>query len=215
MIRGSGKNLKTVFITHAHPDHYFGLEIIRKHFPNAKVVSTADVVQEINETAAGKLAYWKPMYKDDLTDEVPVVDVLDSNELVLEGHSLPIIPIGEGESSHSNLVFVPSTQTLIAGDNLYAGVHLWLAEGRPQAWLSNLKHIASLSRVKSIIVGHSSASAEQDRSVIDANVRYINYAVAEAGRADSAESLASKIKAKYSSYKLPVIADFSAQTLKK
>jgi glyoxylase-like metal-dependent hydrolase (beta-lactamase superfamily II) len=29
----SRKNLTTIYITHAHPDHYFGLEVVKQAFP--------------------------------------------------------------------------------------------------------------------------------------------------------------------------------------
>src|SRR5262245_26091391 len=38
--------LTTVFVTHAHPDHYFGMPAIRKVFPDAKLVAFKPVVEE-------------------------------------------------------------------------------------------------------------------------------------------------------------------------
>src|SRR5688572_20781856 len=35
----SGKNLTTVYVTHSHPDHYFGLEVLRQAFPTARFVA--------------------------------------------------------------------------------------------------------------------------------------------------------------------------------
>ncbi len=32
----TGLDLKAVFITHAHPDHYWGLGLVEQAFPNAK-----------------------------------------------------------------------------------------------------------------------------------------------------------------------------------
>jgi glyoxylase-like metal-dependent hydrolase (beta-lactamase superfamily II) len=36
-IKATGKNLKTVFISHSDPDFYFGLDVIKKHFPMQKL----------------------------------------------------------------------------------------------------------------------------------------------------------------------------------
>ena len=46
-IVSSGKTLKTVLISHAHPDHFMGLEVITERFPYVKVVSTENVVNDI------------------------------------------------------------------------------------------------------------------------------------------------------------------------
>src|SRR5215813_13486141 len=37
----SGKNLTTIYVTHAHGDHYFGLKRLLDRFPNAKAFATA------------------------------------------------------------------------------------------------------------------------------------------------------------------------------
>ena len=33
------KNVKYVFLTHLHPDHYLGLEVIMQRYPDAEVIA--------------------------------------------------------------------------------------------------------------------------------------------------------------------------------
>src|ERR1700692_1890019 len=40
----SGKNLTTIYITHAHGDHFLGLKILLDKFPKAKAFATASTV---------------------------------------------------------------------------------------------------------------------------------------------------------------------------
>ena len=35
-IAASDKRLSTIYITHAHPDHFFGLKVLRDRFPEAR-----------------------------------------------------------------------------------------------------------------------------------------------------------------------------------
>ncbi len=49
-IRASGKNLTTVYITHGHPDHYFGLEVIRQAFPRARFVALPAAAASIDRS---------------------------------------------------------------------------------------------------------------------------------------------------------------------
>jgi NAD(P)-dependent dehydrogenase (short-subunit alcohol dehydrogenase family) len=44
----TGKYLKTIYITHAHPDHYFGLGTIAEAFPEARLVALPSVARVIN-----------------------------------------------------------------------------------------------------------------------------------------------------------------------
>jgi glyoxylase-like metal-dependent hydrolase (beta-lactamase superfamily II) len=41
-IREIGKNLTTIYITHGHGDHFFGLNTILDAFPNASAVTAAE-----------------------------------------------------------------------------------------------------------------------------------------------------------------------------
>jgi glyoxylase-like metal-dependent hydrolase (beta-lactamase superfamily II) len=38
-ISASGKNLTTIYITHGHGDHWFGIGTLLERFPNAKAVA--------------------------------------------------------------------------------------------------------------------------------------------------------------------------------
>ena len=57
-IEASGKTLTTIFITHGHFDHYFGLEMLLAHFPYARAVATPAVAAYIagNHSAERKFA---------------------------------------------------------------------------------------------------------------------------------------------------------------
>src|SRR5580658_7927959 len=43
-IATSGKSLTTIYATHGHGDHFFGVNTIRERFPNAQFVAPRDVI---------------------------------------------------------------------------------------------------------------------------------------------------------------------------
>jgi glyoxylase-like metal-dependent hydrolase (beta-lactamase superfamily II) len=47
-IAASGKTVTTIYITHAHSDHYFGLTTLLQQFPQAKAVALPSVVEAID-----------------------------------------------------------------------------------------------------------------------------------------------------------------------
>jgi glyoxylase-like metal-dependent hydrolase (beta-lactamase superfamily II) len=52
-IAETGKQLTTIYVTHAHPDHYFGLGVIANAFPSARVIALAPVARTINHQFFG------------------------------------------------------------------------------------------------------------------------------------------------------------------
>ncbi|WP_418138706.1 MBL fold metallo-hydrolase [Marinomonas sp. RS-M-Aa-14] len=54
----SNKELKTIFISQADPDYYFGAETLHAIFPQADIITTPAVKKIIEEKLAGKLAFW-------------------------------------------------------------------------------------------------------------------------------------------------------------
>lgn len=42
-VTATGKNVTTIFVTHAHGDHFFGAPAILERFPRAKLVATPGV----------------------------------------------------------------------------------------------------------------------------------------------------------------------------
>lgn len=218
-IKRSGKKLTTVLITHAHPDHHFGLEVILKEFPTAKAVTLPEVITELKAISPGKLGYWKGIYKDDLADAFTVPEALAKPEITLEGETLKIVTLKDGESEAAGVVYVPSAKTLIAGDVIFNGVHLWLAEGRPDSWLANLKKLKDVGPIDRIVAGHQMADAKTGAELIAVNEAYIKdfqtvLADAKAMKAKPEAAIA-KMKAKYPQYALPVIAEIAFQTLMK
>jgi glyoxylase-like metal-dependent hydrolase (beta-lactamase superfamily II) len=46
-VEASGKRLRKVWISHAHPDHFLGLDVIVDRFPDADVLTTPNVVRDL------------------------------------------------------------------------------------------------------------------------------------------------------------------------
>src|ERR1700745_2678494 len=63
-IAASGKNLTTIYATHGHGDHFFGVNTIQRRFPNARFVASRDAIsvmrQQLSPPVLG--AYWKSRF---------------------------------------------------------------------------------------------------------------------------------------------------------
>ena len=54
------------------------------------------------------------------------------NRLTLEDHDLVIVEVGDTDSADTTVLHVPELGLLVAGDVLYNGVHMYLAQGESQ-----------------------------------------------------------------------------------
>ena len=86
----SGKQLKTIFISQADPDYYFGAEVLQQFFPEAEVITTPAVHQKIAAKLKGKLAFWTPKMGKNAPKNPVVPKVFNGNSLKIEGHSIEI-----------------------------------------------------------------------------------------------------------------------------
>lgn len=124
-IKATGKNLKTIFISHSDPDFYFGLDVIKKAFPSAKIISTAQTAYLISASKDDKMGVWKPQLKADAPSEIIVPEAAVAIP-DLEGHTIEIRQNPE-DPAHSFL-WIPSIKTIAGGISVSVGSHLWMAD---------------------------------------------------------------------------------------
>ena len=88
-VKATGKALTTVYVSHSHPDHYFGFPAIQEAFPEAKLVALPATIAGIEQTWEAKVKQWKPLYKEAITDKPAIPQPLDGNTIELvHGNSL-------------------------------------------------------------------------------------------------------------------------------
>jgi metal-dependent hydrolase (beta-lactamase superfamily II) len=106
----SRKNLTTIYITHFHPDHYFGLTVLKEAFPRAKIVALPAVIDGMTETWEEHVKTWKPMYGDNLTDSPLIPEPLEGSK------AMPGTTLTSGSRrSEPLLAATPSTTGCIPG----------------------------------------------------------------------------------------------------
>jgi glyoxylase-like metal-dependent hydrolase (beta-lactamase superfamily II) len=197
-IVNSAKTLKTVLISHAHPDHFMGLEVITERFPKAKVVSTADVVADIRQDGPWMLSLLQGKLGPQGPTRLVVPEVLAEPSLDIEGNRLDVVEFGEGESKHNTTVYVPHLKALLSADLVYHDAHLYLQERHLQSWLARLDELEEFAkpRVSTIYPGHGAAG---NLSLISQTRAYLRdfAAAVESGDAKLVEQ---QMLAKYPQY---------------
>lgn len=189
----SGRNLTTIYITHGHGDHFFGGSAVLERFPDARMVATRPVVEHMRQQLSKQWldGFWRKGFPDQIAENPPIAEALDGDTIELEGEKLVAIEVGHTDTDGTTVLHVPSLDLVVAGDAVYNGVHLYLAEagnGGMQQWLAALDTVAAL-KPSVVIAGHKPDGADDDPDNIEQTRQYLQAFAAEAERADTAEAL--------------------------
>jgi glyoxylase-like metal-dependent hydrolase (beta-lactamase superfamily II) len=163
----TGKRLKTIYLTHAHPDHYFGAGVISQAFPQARVVAVSSEADIMNTQFFGKMEIWEnTIGAHNVCRQSVHVEELTEGLIELEGERLEIIPRVIGDMAYNTMVWIPCIKTLYASDVLFNQAHPFTCELTPEErrqWIREIDKIAAMD-AEVIIPGHQRPGMQFDRS---------------------------------------------------
>jgi glyoxylase-like metal-dependent hydrolase (beta-lactamase superfamily II) len=199
-IAKSGKILKTVMISHAHPDHFMGLDVITDYFPEARVVSTPNVVAGIQKDGPWMLSLLQGKLGPEGPARLVVPEPLTEPWLRVEGIEMEILEFDEGESRHIAPVYIPVARALFSADLVYNHAHLYLREKRLENWLVRLDELEDFSknRVSTIYPGHGAPGGLR----LIAQTRAYLHDFADAVKTGNAKTAEERMLAKYPEHHL-------------
>ena len=174
-IVASGKSLKAIYITHGHPDHFFGLQVLLDRFPNAKALATSEVVAKMKlQTAPETLANRRKQLPG-LPDVISTANPLEGNEIDLEGNRLVVVRVGHTDTDDTTCLHVPSIGLVVAGDVVYNGIHPFLSESNRQTrleWIAALDKIDAL-KPSTVVAGHKILGNDDSPRNVEETRQYI------------------------------------------
>ncbi len=202
-IKATGKKLTTVYISHSDPDYYFGLDVVRAAFPDAKIVATPQTVAAIQASKDGKLAHWGPILKDNAPKALVVPDALVGDSLTLEGRKIQVVGL-DSPTPERTFAWIPSLKAVVGGIPVSANIHVWVADTQtPQSrqdWLKTLDRIGAL-HPRTVVPGHYLPNADGSAPYTVASVKftrdYLKAFEVEAAKAKDSAALIAAMKKRY------------------
>ena len=183
----TGKSLKTIYITHAHPDHYFGVGTIAKAFPKAQVVAMPSDADMINRQFFGKTEIWEDVIgAHNMCRDIVEIRSLEEDYFELEDQRLEVMSKVMGDMRYNTMVWIPSIKTLYASDVLFNQAHPFTceitADERGQ-WIDEIDRIETMG-AEVIIPGHQKPGMQFDTSSLDFTREYLLATEEELARTD-------------------------------
>ena len=199
-IKALGKNLLVVYISHSDPDYYFGLAEIKKAFPAARIVSTAQTAYLISASKDEKLAVWKGPLQSDTPQEIIVPEAITALP-ELEGNKIDIITTAN-DPAHGFL-WIPSLKMSLGGIIVNSrGSHIWMADTKTveaiDAWIAQLDKLKSL-RPEKVILPHF-VDFDESPENIDFTREYLVAYKEAAATSNSGTELATAMEKNYPTF---------------
>ena len=216
MILDSRKTLKTIYVSQADPDFYFGAGVLKKLFPEAALIASAPTVKKIQATLATKLQVWGPRLGANAPTDVPVPEVMTGNTIMLEGQTLEIRGLDDS-LPHRSYVWIPSLKAIVGGVNVFAGLHAWTADTQTAQdraeWNRKLGTMAAL-HPSTVVPGHMLPGQKQDASQLAYTQSYLTRFEAELAKAPNSAALIEAMKSAYPAAGLMVALEIGAKVNK-
>jgi glyoxylase-like metal-dependent hydrolase (beta-lactamase superfamily II) len=171
-VAAKDRNVTDIFITHGHGDHWFAAGPLAERF-GARVVATAGTITQMHTNVATRPLLWDKVYTGIPPTPVTAVTVPD-NRFTLEGHELAIVEVGSTDSDDTTVLHVPELDLVVAGDVIYNGVHMYLAQaaivGGFGPWRDAIGKVEAL-KPRHIVCGHQNKQLDDDAARTIAETR--------------------------------------------
>jgi glyoxylase-like metal-dependent hydrolase (beta-lactamase superfamily II) len=169
VILETGKRLATIYSTHPHPDHLFGLAVLKQAFPDAKIVALPATVNAAKTGWPARQKFWVATYGNNIPGPDPVLpEELTTPVLTLEGEEFPITGGVQGSDGPGNsFVWIPSLKAVVTGDIVFDHVYFGVPRPEPRAnWQKTIDQIAAL-KPAIVVPGHEGPGATRDMRSIE------------------------------------------------
>jgi len=170
------RNLETIYITHAHFDHFFGLSVLLDRFPGARAIATPKTVDAMRiylSPSVEQLA--RQLFPGQVATKLVAPEPYERDTFTLEGHELRIIEQGHTDSADTTSLHVPSIGLVVAGDVVYNQCHMYVGDTTPESrknWIAALDRLAALNPAM-VVAGHKKPGAPDSPSAIHDTKGYL------------------------------------------
>lgn len=201
LIKDSGKQLTTIYISCPDPDYYFSLKPIKAAFPEARVIAASETIAAIDASVQGKLDTWGPQlgeFGPQTQEDIVFAEPFDEKRLMLEDQPIDIVT---SERMHNRrYLWVPSLNAVVGGVYAFDGLHVWTADSPTkqdrQHWIAELDEL--IARDPAVVVaGHAASGTNNGVASLQFTREYLLAFEQAFDRTGNSEELIAAMQARY------------------
>ncbi|WYZ42070.1 hypothetical protein EsH8_V_000965 [Colletotrichum jinshuiense] len=176
------RKLSYIYITHGHGDHWFGIPLLLKRFPEAVPIATTGTIKHMEQQIEDVFynQTWEARFPGQIyrpfTLAQPLSAKLGGSFKLEDRWEFQAIECGHTDTFDSTILWVPDLRLAVCGDVVYGQVHQMLMEANTKAkreeWIRAIEKVEALNPAY-VVAGHKQAEEIDGIWHLGATKKYI------------------------------------------
>jgi glyoxylase-like metal-dependent hydrolase (beta-lactamase superfamily II) len=207
-----GKPVDRIILSHAHTDHWAGLQVLTERFPDARVFALKGIAEQVRANGPARLDRLGRTYGDRAATMLTIpTETISEGLQRIDGVAYDFKRFINAESDLQLAALLPEQRVLMAFDLVFSpNEHAFTGANHFAHWMTVLESLKALHGYDTIIIGHDTPV---DRSAIDSTMTYIKRAKEIHAASADAKSYIEKLKAAFPDLQQAGFVELSASYL--
>jgi hypothetical protein len=207
-----GKPVDRIILSHAHTDHWSGLQVLTERFPDARVFALEGIADQLRARGQARLDSFRPIYGDRIATKVTVpTETIAEGVQRIDGIAYDFKRFVDAEADLQLAALLPEQKVLMAFDLVFSpNEHAFTVVDHFDHWMIVLEQLKALQGYDTITIGHDTPVHS---SAIDSTITYIKRAKEIHAASADAKTYSESLKAAFPDRQLASMVDFSAKLL--
>jgi glyoxylase-like metal-dependent hydrolase (beta-lactamase superfamily II) len=211
-VRTLGKPVDRIMLSHAHTDHWAGLQVLTERFPDARVFALDGVADQVRARGPARLDSLRRVYGEKVATKVtaPTQTITEGLQRI-DGVVYDFKRFVDAESDLQLAALLPEQKVLMAFDLVFSpNQHAFTVVDHFDHWMIVLESLKALDGYDTITIGHDTPV---QRSAIDSTMTYVKRAKEVYATSADAKTYSESLKAAFPDRRQAGWVDFSAGLL--
>jgi Metallo-beta-lactamase superfamily len=207
-----GKPVERIILSHAHTDHWSGLQVLTERFPDARVFALDGIADQLRAKGQARLDSFRPIYGERIATKVTVpTETITEGVQRIDGITYDFKRFVDAESDLQLAALLPEQKVLMAFDLVFSpNEHAFTVVDHFDHWMIVLDQLRALRGYDTITIGHDTPV---HRAAIDSTITYVKRAREIHAASADAKTYSESLKAAFPDRQLAGMVDFSAKLL--